>query len=153
MVGMPTVDQHWPNVGMMLALCPQHWPYVGAGGHWYVGPTSHQWLADGWPNIGPSSAQHWHVYGDLGGAGRTPGNTVLVFFQFSMTNDNFLKMYLIYFRAMQVQSRDTVRGDGPFMTIVSQIGPSESTCFTMINMFRLILSVFADQYVLDVLYI
>ena len=63
MVGMPTVDQHWPNVGMMLALCPQHWPDVGAGGHWYVGPTSHQWLADGWPNIGPSSAQHWHVYG------------------------------------------------------------------------------------------
>ena len=62
MVGMPTVDQHWPNVGMMLALCPQHWPDVGAGGHWYVGPTSHQWLADGWPNIGPSSAQHWHVY-------------------------------------------------------------------------------------------
>ena len=52
MVGMPTVDQHWPNVGMMLALCPQHWPDVGAGGHWYVGPTSHQWLADGWPNIG-----------------------------------------------------------------------------------------------------
>ena len=65
MVGMPTVDQHWPNVGMMLALCPQHWPDVGAGGHWYVGPTSHQWLADGWPNIGPSSAQHWHVYGEL----------------------------------------------------------------------------------------
>ena len=68
---MPTVDQHWPNVGMMLALCPQHWPDVGAGGHWYVGPTSHQWLADGWPNIGPSSAQHWHVYGvclvNLGG--------------------------------------------------------------------------------------
>ena len=65
MVGMPTVDQHWPNVGMMLALCPQHWPDVGAGGHWYVGPTSHQWLADGWPNIGPSSAQHWHVYGEV----------------------------------------------------------------------------------------
>ena len=65
MVGMPTVDQHWPNVGMMLALCPQHWPDVGAGGHWYVGPTAHQWLADGWPNIGPSSAQHWHVYGDF----------------------------------------------------------------------------------------
>ena len=65
MVGIPTVDQHWPNVGMMLALCPQHWPDVGAGGHWYVGPTSHQWLADGWPNIGPSSAQHWHVYGGL----------------------------------------------------------------------------------------
>ena len=64
MVGMPTVDQHWPNVGMMLALCPQHWPDVGAGGHWYVGPTSHQWLAYGWPNIGPSSAQHWHVYGE-----------------------------------------------------------------------------------------
>ena len=63
MVGMPTIDQHWPNVVMMLALCPQHWPDVGAGGHWYVGPTSHQWLADGWPNIGPSSAQHWHVYG------------------------------------------------------------------------------------------
>ena len=62
-------------------------------------------------------------------------------------------MYLIYFRAMQVKSRDTARGDGPFMTIFSQIGPSESTCFTMINMLRLILSVFADQYVLDVLYI
>ena len=70
MVGMPTVDQHWPNVGMMLALCPQHWPDVGAGGHWYVGPTSHQWLADGWPNIGPSSAQHWHVYGETDSVGK-----------------------------------------------------------------------------------
>ena len=54
---------------------------------------------------------------------------------------------------MQVKSRDTARGDGTFITIFSQIGPSESTCFTMINMFQLILSVFADQYVLDVLYI
>ena len=59
MVGMPTVDQHWPNVGMMLALCPQHWPDVGAGGHWYVGPTSHQWLADGWPIVGPTLACLW----------------------------------------------------------------------------------------------
>ena len=51
------------NIGPMLEWCWHYVPNIGPMlGQVDIG-TLAQRRTNGWPNIGPSSAQHWHVYG------------------------------------------------------------------------------------------